>query len=36
MINNIGKQEKATMDALEDIKSTDMNQTKITLAILDQ
>jgi len=34
-INNIGKQEKVAMNALEGIKSTNMNQAKRTLAMLD-
>ena len=34
-INNIGKQEKVAMAALEGIKNTNMNQAKRTLAILD-
>ena len=34
-MNNIGKQEKVAMNALEGIKSTNMNQAKRTLAMLD-
>ena len=35
-IKNIGKQEKATMEALEGSKGTDMNQAKRTMTILDR
>jgi len=35
IINNIWKQEKVVMDALEGIQSTNMNQARRTLAMLD-